>query len=84
MHTILGGYGGACNILPRGVETNYHCLYTYFSYCVNLFHVINYLIFDKHGPEFKISDGNNKNNINQSVDIFSYVTVKRLFCQSVC
>ena len=55
-------------------------------YCVlfNLLHVINYLIFDKHGQEFKISNGNNKNNTNQSVNIFSSVTVKRLFCQSLC
>ena len=47
-------------------------------------HVINYLIFDKHGQEFKISNGNNRNNTNQSVNIFSFVTVKRLFFQSVC
>ena len=84
LHTILGGYGRACNILPRGVETNYHCIYTCFNYCVNLLHVINYSIFDKHSQEFKISNGNNKNNTNQSVNIFSSVTVKRLFCQSVC
>ena len=79
----FSGYGGACNISPRCVETNYHCLYTCLSYCVNLLHVINYLIFDKHGQEFKISNGNNKDNTNQSVNIFSSVTVKRLFCQSL-
>ena len=84
LHTILDGYGEACNILPRCVQTSYHCLYTCLSYCVNLLHVINYLIFDSHGQEFKISNGNNKNNTNQSVNIFSSVTVKRLFCQSVC
>ena len=98
VHTILGGCGGACNIFPRCAETNYHCLYTCLrcvetnyhwlytclSYCVNLLQVINYHIFDKHGQEFKISNGNNKNNTNQSVNIFSSVTVKRLFCQSVC
>ena len=60
LYTILGGYGGACSILPSCVETNYHCLYTCLSYCVNLLHVINYLIFDKHGQEFKISNGNKK------------------------
>ena len=47
-------------------------------------HVINYSIFDKHSQELKISNGNNKNNTNQSVNIFSSVTVKKLFCQSVC
>ena len=83
-HTILGGYGRACNILPRCVETNYYCLYTCLSYIVNLLHVINYFIFDKHGQEFKIPNGNNKNSTNQSANIFSSVTIKRLFCQSVC
>ena len=47
-------------------------------------HVINYLIFDKHSHEFKISNGNNKSNTNQSVNILSSVTVERLFFQSVC
>ena len=83
LHTILRKYGGACNKLPRRVEANYHYLYTCLSYCFNLWHEINYLIFYKHGQDVKISNGNNKNNANQSVNIFSSVTVKRLFCQSV-